>query len=1483
MADQPARPPNSSNPTDLWHAPDHTSVEPTPKPVTTWRVPALPSNMTTQPAAPGNWHLPTLERTRYKPGEQITITEQPRALPDAIRPEDMVAQLMAAMPATSTTAPAPEDLFLSPAQETAAPPPEDAMRPEDFDFPPATAVAAAQAMMPAPEDRTAAPIAPEDFELPTSTLGDTPILRPGELTDTNALNVLAALDDEDEAFSISELQALASMTDGTADLSGIHPDDMTPAQKALFNAANAATEVMPSSDEAATGALTTAADPNDPQAVARENLAKLLQGDAATLDMPSATSAGTVAGNVSDPGAVARAELEKLLSGTQAGQATQSLSPAQTALAGQFNETRQKVNFLRAQYQNGQIGYDDLQNQLKSLSILDDKQQWWAIGLESDKWYRHDPASNQWVEDTPPVPVSDPRLTEASNLNPAEVLAGSLPYIPDNQQPITTGGEFSDPYLTNQVTIQGSSAYPGVPRPGEPRYDTGATIVGQAYDQEYLQSGAPTIQAMPSVYDPTVPMSTVTDDAVIGTPYDASVPPDYDLENGYAPQFDEYKDREQRSLLRVAGFLIAGVLVCGIVTAIGGFVGVMAWYNSAIAPYEAAIDGLADYNPPFQTVRILDARGGLIAEINSQSGGAREVVTLDEVSPFLLHAIISAENETYYDDPGFSIPAILRAFLQNVSSGDIESGASTITQQIARNLILGGDTTPTAERKVNEVLIANRIAEKYDKNFILQLYVNQFFFGNQSYGVEAASQFYFDKPAAEVNMAEAAMLASLIQAPSANDPVVNRDQSKIAMRNIIRRMLEVDCIQFQHGTWAESGEPFCINEDTRIDVSGQQAALVRVNANGTYGGALALQLAQVETRPYLPRASRYKYPHFVNFIQTLVETEFGTDAMFQRGFTIYTTLEPRVQDAAQNTLTNTVASLVNNGVNTGAVMAVDPKTGAIRAMVGSPDFNDEDIGGQVDNTRTYQQPGSSIKPLMYAAALEGANGQYLTPASIIWDVPSSYPVAGGQAYTPVNFSRRFYGPVSVRKALQGSLNVSAVKVFEFVGAERFAEITRRLGINYVENSTFGLPSALGANDVRLIDMMKAYSTFANNGTYQPLYAIDRITEDAGGATLEVPLPETMHPPAQQKISPQVAYLLQNILSDDAARAAEFGANSAMTLANIGIPTQNYVAAKSGTSNDNRDLWTLGFTSNAVVGVWLGTFDNQPTVGTTSLAASQVWNNTMQAFISGRAPQPFANPGGVVQGTICADTGTIAADNCATRTTEIFIQTLPPPPPEQGFVQQIAIDSWTNQRANDLCPENQVIEVFANIADPFAVQWLNGTAEGRAFKQRVGLPDNLLAAPQTACTQGMILPTVRLNNPSPNQTLTGLVTLRGQISASDFNRYDLLYASGANPTSFQSITTATQQFPNQDSPLGTWDTTNLPNGGYIVRLAAYSNQGGYVFRDVNVLLNNVPPTPTPAPPTPTLPPQITPVGPQFTPLPFDPNSGGGGPTPTIGGI
>jgi membrane peptidoglycan carboxypeptidase len=1410
-----------------WHQPTEASLWQPPtddkheEPFILWKpTKAFPDDLVERPQEQGGWHLPSPEDTILSPEAEITkgqpIIASSKSTVDASvepSPEDMIAQILSLQPKTKT---------------------ETLVAPEDFELPEASK----------PED-----VIPED-EAEAS----------DEALDDEVDDLLDSLDD---AFDDDERSALMTMLDDDDSVDeGTDPyiaairitDDNSELAQQDIDAVETPTPPATDGSESAADIARRMAAQFDEEEEDVSTFSDLLSGTA-DLDQKVDTSAG-------DPGDYARRMLGELgddgtgISDTYTTEPlgmqpqTPMLDPQTQATAERFQGMQNQVATLNFRYQNEEMDYEEYQRLLYENMIQDENGAWWMIGADSNNWYRHNVETNGWEEDYPPALQALEQYNQAVDRQQSGFV--------DTQDPTTA---------YDLPPVYADPSTPQTPQVGDPIYDQfgvqSGVVPAQIDDQYTMPSDAaylntlpgqePTIASDPSYIDSTIPSQSFVDDQAtipssavsydnegIQSAVDMSGPGDYSLDDA-APVVQDIKAQQQSNLMRNLVFVGVGVTALGLIFVILAAIGIALWYSNAVAPYSDQIAALASYNPPFQTARIFDANGDLIVELNSQETGARTSLPLDEMSPFIVHAIISQENKRYFEDPGFDIIAIVRAFIQNVSGGGIESGASTITQQIARNLVLQ-DTEISTERKVNEIVVALEIANNYDKNFILELYLNEVFFGNQAYGVEAASQFYFGHGADELNYAESALLASIIPSPASNDPVVNRPTAITGMRSTMGKMLDVGCLQFQHGDWLNRGE-FCINENTQVSFQGDDVFLLRLNSQDEINGGLAtLQIAEIETAEYEPRNVRMKYPHFINYIQAEIEAEYGTNALFQRGFNIYTTLQPSVQETAQDTLSQQVELLVDTGVNTGAVMVTDPSTGAIRAMVGSHDFSDE-VAGQVNNVQTYQQPGSSIKPIVYAGTLVGNQGNYLTPASILWDVPVTYDVGGGSTYTPINFDRRFHGAVPLRFALQNSYNVAAVKAYTFIGNEGFVSIAQSLGLHFQEGSLPGLASALGSNEVRLIDMMGAYGTFANNGQLTPLYAIDRITETVDGQPVEVPM--AVRPESVQAISPQVAYLIQNILSDDNARAGTFGPDSNLTLARLGIlPTQNRVSAKTGTSNDSRDLWTMGFTHNAVVGVWLGTYDNSPTFNTTGYnSAAPVWNRVMEAALRGRQVDEFQNPG-LIAREICRTTGTLSYEGCPERTTDLFIQDKFPPSPDQGFVQNITIDSWTGLRANEFCDDYIVQETFASINDPSAVEWLNHTAEGQTFAQVVGLPIPLKAAPEQSCSQGQGLPSIRMSFPNANQTIIGSVTIAGQVQASNFVSYDLSYSTAQQPDNFIQISSSSTQVQTNGSPLGTWETSQVTNGSYIIRLTVVSNSGGAIVVDTPVIVDNPLPTPMP---------------------------------------
>ena len=1147
--------------------------------------------------------------------------------------------------------------------------------------------------------------------------------------------------------------------------------------------------------------------------------------ESSRAETPTSDESATLGGLLSDTAAEDAVQRRRGRLESEAAKRRPQLDPHLREAAERLTAMRNQAAALTDLLNNQEITFDEYQDRLYDAMVQDEAGMWWVIDAENEQWYCHNPDSNQWEEDDPAA------LHELERYNRAAAAYERESFRPQAGDPIV------DSRGVKIGTVQ-------------PATDEHYTIPGAAAFSDELSDQKATVRAVGA--DATRRSAASGFDRLA----DDSGLPAYELEA--SPIVQEVLDARRGNARRRLVSAVAAVLIPGLIAIIAAAVGIMVWYGDAVRPFQEGIAGLAGYSPEFQTARILDANGALIAALNSQQTGARTSIPLDDMSPYIIHAIISQENERYFADPGFDPIAIVRAFIQNISGGGIESGASTITQQIARNLVLR-DTEVSIERKVNEILVALEIANQYDKNFILELYLNEVFFANQNYGVEAASQFYFGHGADELNFAEAALLASIVPSPSQNDPVVNRPTAIQGMRATMHKMMDIGCLQFQHGDWPGRG-PFCIRAGQEVMNEGIPQILVRTNSAGEIAGGLAIvQIAEIEATEFEPLDVRLRYPHFVNYVQAQVEAEFGVNALFQRGFHIYTTLNPVVQEAAETALSNRVSQLVSNGVNTGAVMVTDPKSGAIRAMVGSHDF-DDDVAGQVNNVLTFQQPGSAIKPIVYTAAISGHQGNYLTPASILWDVPVTYDLGAGSTYSPVNFDRQFHGPVSLRVALQNSYNVAAVKTYLFSGSERFVEMAQTFGLQFPDGTVPTIASALGANEVRLFDMMQAYGVFASGGRRVPLYAIERITETIDGEEVEV---GQEVPGTEQAISPAVAYLMQNILSDDHARRPTYPPGSPLTLENIGIPTQNFVAAKTGTSNDSRDLWTMGFTGDAVVGVWLGTYNNSPTFGTTGYnSAAPVWNAVMQAAMAGQAPSRFENPGGVVVREICRSTGTINHPDCPEPTTGLFIQEQFPPGPEQGFIQTVAIDSWTGLLANDFCDDHVIEETFAALDDLSAVDWLNTTAEGQEYAEVMGLSFPVSAAPPGSCVQGQGLPVVHISSPNDGAVIRGAVEIRGQVRAPDFSHYELLYARAGQDESFFPISAALVQVPEHGGFLGVWDTLSaqIPTGEYILRLLATSLTGGFIQHDLNILVDNPKPDATATPVfSPTVVSVLTPSG------------------------
>jgi 1A family penicillin-binding protein len=563
----------------------------------------------------------------------------------------------------------------------------------------------------------------------------------------------------------------------------------------------------------------------------------------------------------------------------------------------------------------------------------------------------------------------------------------------------------------------------------------------------------------------------------------------------------------------------------------------------------------------------------------------RTPVPLNEVSQHLIDATLAAEDANFYANPGVEIRGIIRAAFQNVSSQGVVSGASTITQQLVRNVILDPEEKyeRSITRKLKEALLAYRVTQKLSKDEILELYLNEIYYGNMAYGVEAASLSYFNKHARELTLAEAALIAGLPQAPSLYDPYRN-PQAAIERRAYVLEQMA------RHGFITE-----------------QQA-----------------ELAKRERLNLQPHEVEMKAPHWVNYIRDQLEQRFGPEVVYRSGLKVFTTLDLGLDEQLQQVAQNNAENLAVRDANNTAIVALNPKTGEILAMVGSMDYYNRDIDGQVNVLTSERQPGSSIKPLVYMTTFTKG----WVPSTIVQDSPGCWKDAAGNNWCPQNFDKAFRGPVTIRAALGNSMNLPAVRALEYAGIPAVREIAQRVGItNWDEKKHLGLSLTLGGAEVRPLELAGFYAVLANNGARIPTVAITKVLDSKGNV-----LEDHKVPAPQQVVDPRAAYMLTHILSDNNARLLTFGPNS---LINLPRPA----AVKTGTTDNYRDTWTMGYTPSLVIGVWVGNTDGHPMKEVlSSMSAGKVWRESMDAALAylNLPPEPFPRPDGITELEACGD-------------------------------------------------------------------------------------------------------------------------------------------------------------------------------------------------------------------------------------------------------
>ena len=597
-------------------------------------------------------------------------------------------------------------------------------------------------------------------------------------------------------------------------------------------------------------------------------------------------------------------------------------------------------------------------------------------------------------------------------------------------------------------------------------------------------------------------------------------------------------------------------------------------------------------NPaPVLSLRILDRDNNLLREVLSDEGGRCRWAGIEEISPDLLKATIAAEDRRFLRHRGISIPAIARATFQNLNSGHVVSGASTISQQLIRNIY---HFRRNIFSKLHEAWLALRLEHTLSKEDIIVQYLNRISYGNQAYGIEAAAQLYFDKSAVMLSLAESAFLAGIPRSPSVLNPFSAFHLTIQRQRLILHQMFTMGFVDLPK-----------------------------------------LNRSLDEQLQLIPKSEKFRAPHFCDYILS----QFSYTERQQLSI-IRSTCDYSLQKKIEILVKNHVNALKDRRITNASVVVLDNSSGEILSLVGSKDFFATQDDGQVNGALSLRQPGSALKPFTYGLALERG----MTAAEIIDDSPVQYSTPKG-TYKPRNYDKKFHGPVRLRTALACSYNVPAVCVLESLGTEALYFQLKDMGFNSLSQGPgyYGIGLTLGNGEVTLLELVQAYSSLAREGKWLESTAILQVYDSENTPKITQRIKKT-----KNVFSPQVAYILTHILSDQDARIPAFGYNSSLALP---FPC----AVKTGTSKDFRDNWTIGYTPNYTVGVWVGNFDGRPMFNVSGVTGcGPLFRDIMQTLENNNPYQEFAKIEGLIEIDICPESGKLADKNCPGTMTEIFI-------------------------------------------------------------------------------------------------------------------------------------------------------------------------------------------------------------------------------------
>lgn len=939
-------------------------------------------------------------------------------------------------------------------------------------------------------------------------------------------------------------------------------------------------------------------------------------------------------------------------------------------------------------------------------------------------------------------------------------------------------------------------------------------------------------------------------------------------------------------LALVGGFLLVNVflLVSTVFGAVASAAGVYSFFAQNL-PDPTAIQ---TEQVSYETVKIYDRTGKhlLYESIDPRPfRGDRQYLTSDQIPDLVKNATVALEDRSFYTNIGVNPRGLARALVSNLRGQSIQ-GASSITQQLVKNVLIPPEERyqQSYARKLKEAILAIEITRIYPgregKEQILEWYINYNFYGNAAYGIEAAARVYYDKSVADLTLDEVAVLTAIPQYPGLN-PFQAPGDAYRRQRKVLDAMVEAGYIKQSE---ADAAKRFfntpLLNDlvkqgllsqgDLPLIATGDRPATARGLNALVKAGELAREEADAAKKlthglwQYTRESAQERFevppdaPHFALYVLQQLQEKYNTPEdpyyIWQHGLRVYTTLDWDLQVYAECVARSHIASMqwrtakpcqddlptlppvpealsqkFDHEVSNASVVAIRPNTGEVLVMVGSLDYFDESIDGQVNVALAKRQPGSSFKPYTYLTAFESGN---FAPASMAMDVRTVFPDPGNPPYAPENYDRRYHGPQSLRQALQRSYNIPAVWLMDQVGIANVIKTARRVGVSSLDSelSSYGLSLTLGGGEVSLLDHTYAFSVFANGGVMagQPIpeelqrpgyRKLDPVfvlkVEDKDGNALE----EYRQPTAERVVEPAPMYLLNNVLSDNGPRPVAFG-----SYANYLTLPNRPVGAKTGTTNMWLDAWTMGYTPQLAVGVWTGNSDNKPMkLADGSITAAPIFNRVLAKGVEGLPVQGWEQPPGLVRVQVCVPSGLLPTPDCPATTSDLFLAGKAPVM-QDNMYQAFEINSENGKRASACTPPELIKRVVYQVYPSSAADYVR--------EQEIPQPPVEVDGP---CGGGELAGDVAIDEPYIGARVKGQVQITGNARSGDFRAFKVEVASAQAPD--QWIPIGGEHFEQvSNGPLEFWDTTGF-DGLYTLRLVVMENSGNVQTYESPIVVDN----------------------------------------------